>query len=255
LISFALIIQHNDYQHIIFSRYTSALFGSIASFTTGTKDYLHLREINRGLAEENTRLKNQIGAYITEDSTPRTYHQTTDSNVVYDYLSAKVVNITYNRMKNYISINRGTLHGVEREMAVTTPSGVVGIVQDVSDHYSIVIPLINIAWYVSARIKNNNYYGSVQWDGNNYGYSYLKDIPYHVHVTIGDTIITTRHSSIFPEGIVIGTVEKVEKENANFLNIKMKLAVDFKAISDVYLIRNNRKTERKQLEEGYFNYE
>jgi rod shape-determining protein MreC len=100
-------------------------------------------------------------------------------------------------------------------------------------------------------LKHNSYYGSLQWDGEDYRYSYLKDIPRHVKVTPGDTIVTSGFSSIFPENLVVGYVDEVEEDNTNFLKIKVKLAVDFKSINDVYIIKNNRREERKQLEETY----
>ena len=102
--------------------------------------------------------------------------------------------------------------------------------------------------FASAKIKKNNYYGSLQWDGNDYAYSYLNDIPYHVEVNAGDTIVTSGLSKIFPEGIVVGYVESVDKETANFLKIKVKLAVDFKRINHVYVILNNKKNEQTSLE-------
>ena len=111
------------------------------------------------------------------------------------------------------------------------------------------LPLINTNLRVSAKLKKNGYYGSLQWDGNDYRYSYLNDIPFHVEVTQGDSIVTSGFSSIFPEGELIGFVESVNKETANFLTIKVKLAVDFKKISDVYVVGNLNKSEKLQLEE------
>ena len=133
-------------------------------------------------------------------------------------------------------------------MAVCTPEGIVGLIQDLSDHFAVVIPLINVDARISAKIKKNNYYGSLQWDGNDYAYSYLNDIPYHVEVNAGDTIVTSGLSKIFPEGIVVGYVESVDKVTANFLKIKVKLAVDFKRINHVYVILNNKKNEQTSLE-------
>ena len=151
-------------------------------------------------------------------------------------------------MKNYITLNRGRKNGLQKEMAVCTPEGIVGLIQDLSDHFAVVIPLINVDARISAKIKKNNYYGSLQWDGNDYSYSYLNDIPYHVEVNAGDTIVTSGLSKIFPEGIVVGYVESVDKVTANFLKIKVKLAVDFKRINHVYVILNNKKNEQTSLE-------
>ena len=248
IVSFSLIIRHNEYQRAIFSESASTLFGNISSTITSIKDYFRLKEMNESLANENILLKNRLEKY--EFLRDTIIHGTVvqDSIPVYEYIGAKQVNATYNRTKNYITLNQGRKNGLQKEMAVCTPEGIVGLIQDLSDHFAVVIPLINVDSRISAKIKKNNYYGSLQWDGNDYAYSYLNDIPYHVEVNAGDTIVTSGLSKIFPEGIVVGCVESVDKETANFLKIKVKLAVDFKRINHVYVILNNKKNEQTSLE-------
>ena len=204
--------------------------------------------MNESLANENILLKNRLEEYELLRDTIIHGTVVQDSIPVYEYIWAKQVNATYNRTKNYITLNRGRKNGLQKEMAVCTPEGIVGLIQDLSDHFAVVIPLINVDSRISAKIKKNNYYGSLQWDGNDYAYSYLNDIPYHVEVNAGDTIVTSGLSKIFPEGIVVGFVESVDKETANFLKIKVKLAVDFKRINHVYVILNNKKNEQTSLE-------
>ena len=248
IVSFSLIIRHNEYQRAIFSESASTLFGNISSTITSIKDYFRLKEMNESLANENILLKNRLEKY--EFLRDTIIHGTVvqDSIPVYEYIGAKQVNATYNRTKNYITLNQGRKNGLQKEMAGCTPEGIVGLIQDLSDHFAVVIPLINVDSRISAKIKKNNYYGSLQWDGNDYAYSYLNDIPYHVEVNAGDTIVTSGLSKIFPEGIVVGYVESVDKETANFLKIKVKLAVDFKRINHVYVILNNKKNEQTSLE-------
>ena len=248
IVSFSLIIRHNEYQRAIFSESASTLFGNISSTITSIKDYFRLKEMNESLANENILLKNRLEKY--EFLRDTIIHGTVvqDSIPVYEYIGAKQVNATYNRTKNYITLNQGRKNGLQKEMAVCTPEGIVGLIQDLSDHFAVVIPLINVDSRISAKIKKNNYYGSLQWDGNDYAYSYLNDIPYHVEVNAGDTIVTSGLSKIFPEGIVVGYVESVDKETANFLKIKVKLAVDFKRINHVYVILNNKKNKQTSLE-------
>ena len=248
IVSFSLIIRHNEYQRAIFSESASTLFGNISSTITSIKDYFRLKEMNESLANENILLKNRLEEYEFLRDTIIHGMVVQDSIPVYEYIGAKQVNATYNRTKNYITLNQGRKNGLQKEMAVCTPEGIVGLIQDLSDHFAVVIPLINVDSRISAKIKKNNYYGSLQWDGNDYAYSYLNDIPYHVEVNAGDTIVTSGLSKIFPEGIVVGNVESVDKETANFLKIKVKLAVDFKRINHVYVILNNKKNEQTSLE-------
>ena len=248
IVSFSLIIRHNEYQRAMFSESASTLFGNVSSTITSIKDYFRLKEMNESLANENILLKNRLEEYELLRDTIIHGTVVQDSIPVYEYIGAKQVNATYNRTKNYITLNRGRKNGLQKEMAVCTPEGIVGLIQDLSDHFAVVIPLINVDSRISAKIKKNNYYGSLQWDGNDYAYSYLNDIPYHVEVNAGDTIVTSGLSKIFPEGIVVGYVESVDKETANFLKIKVKLAVDFKRINHVYVILNNKKNEQTSLE-------
>ena len=191
IVSFSLIIRHNEYQRAIFSESASTLFGNISSTITSIKDYFRLKEMNESLANENILLKNRLEEYELLRDTIIHGTVVQDSIPVYEYIGAKQVNATYNRTKNYITLNQGRKNGLQKEMAVCTPEGIVGLIQDLSDHFAVVIPLINVDSRISAKIKKNNYYGSLQWDGNDYAYSYLNDIPYHVEVNAGDTIVTS----------------------------------------------------------------
>ena len=248
IVSFSLIIRHNEYQRAIFSESASILFGNISAIATDVKNYFRLKETNESLANENILLKNRLEQYeLSRDTIVQgTFMQ--DSIPVYEYIGAKLVNATFNRTKNYLTLDRGLKNGIWKEMGVCSPDGIVGLVQDLSGQFAIVITLINVDSRISAKIKKNSYYGSLQWDGVDYRYSYLNDIPYHVEVNEGDTIVTSGLSKIFPEGITVGYVESVDKETANFLKIKVRLDVDFKRLDYVYVILNNKKNEQTGLE-------
>lgn len=255
VLSFSLIVLHNNYQRTVFSGYTASFFGTISSIVTTVDDYFYLKVTNDKLVAENTELRNKIEELkaINREIQTDTLWQGIDSiSTDYIYKTAEIINSSFNKTKNYITINKGTLEGINSEMAVCSGDGVIGIVERVSRHYAKVLPLINANLRVSAKIKKNGYYGSLQWDGNDYRYSFLNDIPFHVNAEVGDTIVTSGFSSIFPEGKLIGFVESVNKETANFLTIKVKLATDFKKISDVYVIANTRKQEQQQLEDNSY---
>ena len=243
-----LIVKYNDYQKEVFSAYAYTLNSSLSAVASRVRDYFQLEEANTILARENAMLRNEIEKRHAWDSVVCMDSLRVDSSSIYNYSTARIVGATCNYTKNYLTIDKGERHGIRRDMAVCSPLGVVGIVQDMSRHYAIVQPLINTSSRVSAKIKKNNYYGSLQWDGRNYQYSYLKDIPFHVEVTRGDTVVTSGYSSIFPEGLLIGFVESVDSKTANFLTVKVRLAVDFKCLNQVYLIRNERQEEQQQLE-------
>ena len=250
VLSFSLIVLHNNYQRTVFSGYTASFFGTISSVVTRVDDYFYLKVTNEKLVAENTELRNEIEKLklLNRISNADTLWAPTDSaDVDYVYKTAEMINSSFNKTKNYIVIDKGATEGIKPEMAVCSSEGVVGIIEKVSNRYARVLPLINTNLRISAKIKKNGYYGSLQWDGDDYRYSYLNDIPFHVDTEVGDTIVTSGFSSIFPEGEMIGFVESVNKETANFLTIKVKLATDFKRISDVYIIANPRKEEQQAL--------
>ena len=227
VLSFSLIVLHNNYQRTVFSGYTASFFGTISSVVTRVDDYFYLKVTNEKLVAENTELRNEIEKL-------KLLNRISNADTLW-------------APKNYIVIDKGATEGIKPEMAVCSSEGVVGIIEKVSNRYARVLPLINTNLRISAKIKKNGYYGSLQWDGDDYRYSYLNDIPFHVDTEVGDTIVTSGFSSIFPEGEMIGFVESVNKETANFLTIKVKLATDFKRISDVYIIANTRKEEQQAL--------
>ena len=245
VVCLSLVVTANDYQRGVFARESAAFAGGISSVASGVEGYFNLRSENDALARENVELRNRLSSMATAVDSLAWKR---DSGSLYTFYQAKVVNGTYNRMKNYLTLNRGREDGLEREMAVCSTDGVVGFIQATSDHFAVVIPLINTYSIVSARIKKNNYYGPLQWDGGDYRYSYLNDIPYHVDVQRGDTIETSNYSSIFPEGVLIGVVEDVEQANVNFLKVKVRLAVDFRKLKHVYVIRDEGRPEQEQLE-------
>lgn len=245
-ISFSLIVEHNNYQRTVFFRHTASFFCYISSYVTDIQTYFSLKTENDKLVEENTKLKNQLEQFAAY----RTYLEPDTLKIQgdYAYYTAKIVNSSFNKTKNYLTLNKGSNDGIQNEMAVCSKDGVIGVIKNTSNHFSFVIPLINVNLRISAKIKKNEYYGSLQWDGNDYRYSFLNDIPFHVSVEQGDTIVTSGHSSIFPAGELIGFVESVDRETANFLTIKVRLATDFNKQSDVYIIEHYKKDEKKLLE-------
>ena len=176
------------------------------------------------LAKENARLRgaDSISLYplvVKRQSVVDNYHM-----VRYTYIEGEVVNSSYMKARNYMTINRGQVHGIEANMGIIGSHGVVGIVKDVSRHFCTAIPLINPSFHVSGRIKNNQFFGPIEWKGNDYKYAYLLDIPRYVEINIGDTVVTDNRSQIFPPGIPIGVIEGFDlQEDQNFYELKLRL--------------------------------
>lgn len=244
IICFVLIIQNNHFQRSVYMSSANIVSGKIFEISSAVNSFINLKTVNDKLIKENTALRNQNDFLKLKADSLILF---TDST--YIYRSAHIVNISVNRLDNTITINKGSIDGIKKEMGVMCCQGAVGIVSNVSKHFATVIPIINQNWSISAKIKRNNFFGSLWWDGKDYDKALLKDIPFHAEVFKGDTIITSGYSSIFPEGLSIGTVSDFSHENGNnFLSIKVKLTTNYKELDNVYVIENKYKAEKKLLE-------
>ena len=151
--------------------------------------------------------------------------------------------------KNYLTINKGSDDGIQADMAVIGPKGIIGIVFSTTKHYAVIMSVLNIDFRVSAQFKKNHYFGSLVWETGNFRIAKLHEIPYHVDVKKGDTIITNAFSNIFPSGIPIGVVTGFKKSGGeNFYDIDVTLSTDFKNVQEVYIVTNLMKDEREALE-------
>ncbi len=246
--SFYLIIKNSFYQQATFVNSANLVTGGVYNKYHGLTSYLNLKDENVRLARENALLHNMIKtSYRKNDKVLITKNDTVYKQQ-YRFFSAEVLYNTVNFRNNYLTIDKGKFIGVKRDMAVVCADGIVGIVKDVSPNFCTAISLLHKDARISARFKKNNFFGSLTWDGISYQYADLNDIPTHVKIAKGDTIVTTNYSSIFPQGILIGVVDAFEIENAaNFYTIKVKLAVNYKKLTHVYLIENVYKQEQDSL--------
>lgn len=178
-----------------------------------------------------------------------------DSLRQYFYTPATVINNTIYRKTNYLTINKGTRHGVLPDMAVISANGIVGVVQNASKNYATIISVLNTKLGVSAKLKNSKFYGSIKWDGLNYRKVILNEIPNHAVIHLGDSVVTSGYSIIFPEGIMIGTISDFaeDSEGSNFYDIKLKLSTDMKKLNHVFVVGNFLKDEQKELEKAIIN--
>lgn len=249
IFAFWMLIANNNYQNSKFLNSSNFFVGNFFSTIHNVKDYFNLKEVNKELAEQNAKLQaNNISSFVKVygriyQINDTSYHQT------YMYSAAKVVNNSTNKRQNYITIDKGDLNGIEAEMGVISAQGIVGIVKNVSKNFASVMSVLHDKNKISAKIKKSGYYGSLVWEGNNYREAQLIDVPNHVKLVKGDTVVTTGYSSIFPENILIGTVKEFElPEGNNFYNITVEFAVDFKKLSHVYVVRSLQKKEKDELE-------
>ncbi|MBA7716510.1 hypothetical protein ES703_125583 [subsurface metagenome] len=187
------------------------------------------------------------GAYF--NPTTKYIPDTSLTDRKFDFIGARVINNSTNKQYNFITLNKGKRHGIQPGMAVICDNGIVGVVKESTENYSSVVSVLNREFFPNAMIKRNRYFGYIEWSGRRYDKVILKEIPVHVEVLSGDTIVTSGHSSIFPEGILIGTVEKFELAEGIFYDITVDLSTDFKNLTNVLVAKNLIKEEQIQLEE------
>jgi rod shape-determining protein MreC len=258
-ICFSLIVTYNNFQRANFLDSGNFFSGSVLEWVSSYKQYFNLKKVNVRLAEENALLRTALQDHLikTNYNKPILLDSLYLPSLKIDSLkkanfvfsTARVINNSVNQQHNFITINKGRFNGVKPDMGVIAEGKVVGLVWNVSEHFSTVISLLNSRWKLSAKIKSNNYFGSLSWNGRDYRKAILNEIPYHVPVQKGDTVVTTGYTPSFPEGLVIGTISDYSVgSGSNFYNIEVTVAADFKNIVMVGLIENKQKAEINQLE-------
>ncbi len=246
---FYFIFNFSSYHREIYVSSSNKASGFIYQNFSSVVEYFFLKQVNNDLAAENAFLRSQM---------PSTFEQSRDyfnsafdslAQQEYRYRSARVVNNSVNKHFNYLTLNKGSLHGIKPDMGVISTRGLVGVVLNVSEHYSTVISLLNTRLKISARLKETGFFGSLEWDGRLYRYARLNEIPAHASPSVGDAVVTSGFSSIFPEDILIGTIDEVVlDEGKGFYDIKVLLSADFKKLHYVEVIEKYFGPEQRELE-------
>lgn len=243
-----LIIKNNRYQNAAFFNSSNEVAGTVLSTSNEVYSYFSLKDVNHSLAAENALLRAQLANKKDVDTTGISFSDPTIKQQ-FNFLAAKVINNSTDRYNNYITIDKGSLHGVEPGMGIISPEGVVGKVKSVSNNFATVTSLLHTDGYVSSVIKKSGVFGSIKWEGKDAGSASLKFVPRHIKVMVGDTITSSGFNAIYPGGILIGTISEIDiKGNEAFYDIKVDLSTDFSKLGYVYVVQNALKSERDSLE-------
>lgn len=250
-IGLVLTIKNNAYQRSVTVNSTNKVVGDVYTNLNVLKRYMSLGMVNDSLAKENAKLKTTILQLQNIDTASDVTVKDTLGVAQFTYLSARVVKNSITLRNNVITINRGSLDGILAGMPVISPSsGIVGYIMDVSEHFSTIRSLLHKATFISVSVKKNNAVGSLIWgDGNlDYRKAFIKDIPNHFKLNIGDTVVTSNFSS-FPAGIPVGKVTDTDiSKGGNFRLIEISLLNDFSALQYVYVIKDKFAEEKKEIE-------
>ncbi|TAH25400.1 MAG: rod shape-determining protein MreC [Cytophagales bacterium] len=250
IVSIGFIVQSNSYQGAVYFNSANRFSGNVLSYINNVYGYFRLQQINEQLAEENAQLrksltiqKNLLNSQIASKADSLRDH-------AFQFRSARVINNSTTRFNNYITLNKGYADSIKPGMGVISPLGVVGKINACSNHFSTAISLLHGKWSVSGQIVKGKIDGTVKWDGKNPRYAEMLYVGLHHKVQVNDSIVTTGYNSVYPSGIPIGKVFKVEQDKGRpFFKIKVLLATDFSKLSYVYIIENSLAFEKDSLEQ------
>lgn len=255
VVSMVLLFRYNSYQGSVWFSSANAVTGKVYVWNSAVESFFSLSGVNSQLTQRNAFLEQQVR--MLDDSIARLTRSqeaavTRLSSMVpfqgCRLIPAKVVANMVNRYDNLITIDKGSADGVKRDMGVVCGMGVVGIVYLVSEHYSIVIPALNSHSNISCTIQRRGYFGYLRWRGGSSQLAYLEDVPRHAHFKLGDNVVTSGYSSVFPPGVMVGKVLHVfNSADGLSYRVQVKLSTDFARLRDVCLVDDSALQERIDL--------
>ena len=254
--SFVLLFRFNRYQQSVFFTSANAVAGKLYEVTGSIAAYFHLKETNEDLLDHNIRLEQRVAqlerALLDARSDTTLYHSldSVPSTHSYSLYKARIIKNSLNRLDNYLTLDKGSADSIRPEMGVVDANGVVGIVYKTTPHYALVISLLNSKSSLSCKIQGSDYFGYLKWEGGDSQYAYLRDLPRHAEFSVGDTVVTSGYSAVFPPGLLVGYIDEMSDshDGLSYL-LKIRLATDFGRVSDVRVIANHNLPELKQLNE------
>ncbi|GEQ85394.1 rod shape-determining protein MreC [Patiriisocius marinistellae] len=245
LIALILTIQSHSYHNSKVISSTNFFSGGIYSARSNVTSYFDLRKENNLLIEENTRLREQLATLKSNIPNPKFEG---DILPVFNFTGARVINNNYSKIKNQLTLDKGLKDSLEVDMGVITSKGLVGIINKVSDNYARVQSILNTTSQINAKLKKSNHIGFLTWNTKDPNIVQLIEIPKLAPIAVGDTIVTSGNSSIFPKGILIGTVKDFTVGATDSFTVDVQLFNDMTSLNHVYVIKNLNLLEIENLE-------
>ena len=256
VVSFVLLFQYNSYQGSVWFSTSNAVVGKVYEVDAAIESFFSLTKVNENLTQRNFYLERQVNqlrrlyADMTRDTTAAERAEL-EFLGRYELIPAKVVSNSIDRADNLMTIDRGRKDGVELDMGVACGNGVVGVVYLVSDHYSVVMPVLNYHSRISCSIRHRGYFGYLKWSGGDASIAYVEDVPRHAKFKRGDWVETSGYSSIFPPGVLVGKIVEVYNSRDGLsYKLKVHLSTDFGNVRDVCVISDKGIAERTRLMEA-----
>ena len=273
LVAILIVVTVNKPQREISQGIFSEFSGALSETQASIGGYFNLGTENKKLLSQNARLEQEIlqlrdSLHAYRYRRPKNFNFLTTPDSVgidstladsvvryelpdsllpvsgYEFVPCRAINNSVNLNYNYITLNKGSRNGVEVDMGVISPDGVAGQIIGVSTNYALALSVLNKKFRTSARLLGNNNMGVISWQGNDPGYTTLEFIPQTSTIHVGDTVESTGFSTVFPPNYIIGTVAEFDaKEQNGFYNVRVKLATNFRALDNLFLVRHRYKTE------------
>lgn len=229
-----MIVNNNKEQALIWTNSSNIFVGALYKRYDKFTSYLQLRLENEKLAAENASLRASL---LSKNFKVNKQDSLLASN--FEFIPAIIINNSVTKLNNKITLNKGTDHGVQKGMGVISSEGIIGVVVNASSKYSTVISVLNIRTKVSGLVKRTNSLGDIVWKGKNPAYVQMNSIPQYVPLIVGDSVITSGFSTVFPKGQMIGIIEKIDQNSrTGYYDVDVKLSTDLGSLSQVYIVKN-----------------
>lgn len=253
VVSMVLLFQYNSYQGSAWFSSANAVTGKLYEWDANVETFFSLTKVNQELTQRNAYLEQEVQKLsdslvcVTKDSS--IYHR--DQFVLlrnYRLIPAKVVANSVDKPGNLMTIDKGSADGIHKDMGVISGTGVVGIVYLVAEHYAIVIPVLNTKSNISCMIQNRGYFGYLRWKGGVSDLAYLEEVPRHAHFKLGDYVVTSGYSAVFPPGVRVGRILHVfNSADGLSYRVQLRLSTDFARLRDVCVIDDAAMKERLEI--------
>ena len=249
-----MLFRFNTYQGSVWFTQANAVAGYVLEWKAEMLHYIHLTGLNSQLTQEILQLQQEneaMRAKLAELTKDSSYTEKVQAEVLMNntLIPAHVITNSVRQKDNFMTLDKGSRDGVRAEMGVVSGTGIVGITYLVSDHYSVVLPILNSHSNISCRLRGTNYFGSLKWDGGNTLQAYMDDIPRHARCKVGDIVETSGFSSVFPAGIFVGKVIQIRnsKDGLSY-RLEVQLSTDLAQIRDVCVVSYKNKEELDAIE-------
>lgn len=253
VVSMVLLFQYNSYQGSAWFSSANAVTGKLYEWDANVETFFSLTKVNQELTQRNAYLEQEVQKLsdslvsVTKDSS--IYHRDQFALLRnYRLIPAKVVANSVDKPGNLMTIDKGSADGIHKDMGVISGTGVVGIVYLVAEHYAIVIPVLNTKSNISCMIQNRGYFGYLRWKGGVSDLGYLEEVPRHAHFKLGDYVVTSGYSAVFPPGVRVGRILHVfNSADGLSYRVQLRLSTDFARLRDVCVIDDAAMKERLEI--------